>query len=83
MDLLGKVSSPRQPEEFAAAAQTMSSNGADAPAEAQAAVDEPVMRPSVVDHVASLPLISSTCGMVNAAYTSPRRSTPTPGLCVV
>ncbi|XP_021488607.1 perilipin-3 [Meriones unguiculatus] len=54
----------------------MSSNGADGPAEAQAAVEEPVMQPSVVDRVASLPLVSSTCGMVSAAYASTKESHP-------
>ncbi|XP_076788112.1 perilipin-3 isoform X1 [Arvicanthis niloticus] len=54
----------------------MSSNGTDVPAEAQAAVEEPVVQPSVVERVASLPLISSTCGMVNAAYTSTKEIYP-------
>ncbi|KAL1783412.1 hypothetical protein HispidOSU_018699 [Sigmodon hispidus] len=54
----------------------MSSNGTDAPAEAQAAVEEPVPQPSVMDRVANLPLISSTCGMVSNAYTSTKESYP-------
>ncbi|XP_031204567.1 perilipin-3 isoform X2 [Mastomys coucha] len=54
----------------------MSSNGTDAPAEAPAAVEEPVTQPSVVGRVASLPLISSTCEMVSAAYTSTKEIYP-------
>nr|ABB69732.1 TIP47 protein isoform 2 [Mus musculus] len=54
----------------------MSSNGTDAPAEAQAAMEEPVVQPSVVDRVAGLPLISSTYGMVSAAYTSTKENYP-------
>lgn len=34
------------------------------------------MQPSVVDRVASLPLVSSTCGMVSAAYASTKESHP-------
>lgn len=34
------------------------------------------MQPSVVGRVANLPLISSTCGMVSAAYTSTKESYP-------
>uniref|UniRef100_A0A8C6GY48 Perilipin n=1 Tax=Mus spicilegus TaxID=10103 RepID=A0A8C6GY48_MUSSI len=54
----------------------MSSNGTDAPAEAQAAMEEPVVQPSVVDRVAGLPLISSTYGMVSAAYISTKENYP-------
>ncbi|XP_032756641.1 perilipin-3 [Rattus rattus] len=55
----------------------MSSNGTEAPAEeVQAAVEESTMQPSVVGRVANLPLISSTCGMVSAAYTSTKESYP-------
>ncbi|EDL83648.1 similar to mannose-6-phosphate receptor binding protein 1, isoform CRA_b, partial [Rattus norvegicus] len=55
----------------------MSSNGTEAPAEeVQAAVEDPTMQPSVVGRVANLPLISSTCGMVSAAYTSTKESYP-------
>ena len=34
------------------------------------------LQPSVVDRVANMPLISSTCGMVSAAYTSTKESYP-------
>lgn len=34
------------------------------------------MQPSVVDRVAGLPLVSSTCGMVSAAYTSTKENYP-------
>ncbi|KAL6087589.1 hypothetical protein STEG23_011394 [Scotinomys teguina] len=54
----------------------MSNNGTDAPAEAQAAVEEPAPQPSLVDRVVNLPLISSTCGMVSAMYTSTKESYP-------
>nr|XP_048283446.1 perilipin-3 [Myodes glareolus] len=54
----------------------MSSNGSDVPTEAQAAVEEPVPQPSVVGRMANLPLISSTCGMVSAAYASTKESYP-------
>ncbi|XP_052048790.1 perilipin-3 isoform X1 [Apodemus sylvaticus] len=54
----------------------MSSNGTDQPAETQAAMEEPGAQPSVMDRVANLPLISSTCGMVSAAYTSTKEIHP-------
>ncbi|KAK2491765.1 hypothetical protein MC885_011403 [Smutsia gigantea] len=62
----------------------MSANEAEATAdEAEATADtqvttaeEPVQQPSVVDRVANMPLISSTCSMVSAAYTSTKESHP-------
>ncbi|XP_040846598.1 perilipin-3 [Ochotona curzoniae] len=56
----------------------MSADGAGAGAEAgaQVAAEEPMTQPSVVDRVVSLPLISSTCDMVSAAYTSTKESHP-------
>lgn len=38
--------------------------------------EEPVQQPSVVDRVAGMPLISSTCNMVSAAYASTKESHP-------
>ncbi|KAM4889208.1 perilipin-3 isoform 1-T1 [Thomomys bottae] len=37
---------------------------------------EPVPQPGVVDRVASMPFVSSTCNMVSAAYTSTKESYP-------
>ncbi|XP_006868976.1 PREDICTED: perilipin-3 isoform X2 [Chrysochloris asiatica] len=54
----------------------MAANGTETPAGAQMDVVEPVQQPSVVDRVANLPLISSTCGMVSAAYTSTKEYYP-------
>ncbi|XP_053514539.1 perilipin-3 isoform X2 [Artibeus jamaicensis] len=54
----------------------MSTNETEAPANTQVTAEEPVQQPSVVDRVASMPLISSTCGMVSAAYTSTKESYP-------
>ncbi|XP_045687606.1 perilipin-3 isoform X2 [Phyllostomus hastatus] len=54
----------------------MSTNETEAPADTQATAEEPVQQPSVVDRVANMPLISSTCGMVSAAYTSTKESYP-------
>ncbi|XP_032250334.1 perilipin-3 isoform X3 [Phoca vitulina] len=54
----------------------MSTDGTEAPASGQATAEEPVQQPSVVDRVASMPLISSTCDMVSAAYTSTKESHP-------
>ncbi|XP_045719239.1 perilipin-3 isoform X1 [Mirounga angustirostris] len=54
----------------------MSTNGTEATASSQATAEEPVQQPSVVDRVASMPLISSTCDMVSAAYTSTKESHP-------
>ncbi|XP_020937668.1 perilipin-3 isoform X2 [Sus scrofa] len=42
----------------------------------QVTTEEPVQQPSVVDRVAGMPLISSTCHMVSAAYTSTKESHP-------
>jgi hypothetical protein len=83
LDLIWEVSSPGQPEVFSNAFETVSSNQTDAPAEAQAAVGEPVRQPSVVDHVANLLLISSTCGMVSLTSTSTKTIYPMSGLCVM
>ncbi|XP_016053354.1 PREDICTED: perilipin-3 [Miniopterus natalensis] len=54
----------------------MSTNETEAPANTQVAAEEPVQQPSVVDRVANMPLISSTCSMVSAAYTSTKESHP-------
>ncbi|XP_074240865.1 perilipin-3 isoform X1 [Saimiri boliviensis] len=58
------------------AAETMSANGAEADASTQVTAGEPVQQPSVVDRVANMPLISSTCDMVSAAYASTKDSHP-------
>ncbi|XP_042525830.1 perilipin-3 [Dipodomys spectabilis] len=39
-------------------------------------MEEPGPQPGVVDRVAAMPLISSTCNMVSAAYTSTKESHP-------
>ncbi|XP_058513715.1 perilipin-3 isoform X2 [Ochotona princeps] len=54
----------------------MSADGAGAEAGAQVAAEEPMTQPSVVERVVSLPLISSTCDMVSAAYASTKESHP-------
>ncbi|KAM5307743.1 perilipin-3 isoform 2-T2 [Glossophaga mutica] len=54
----------------------MSTNETEAPANTQVTAEEPVQQPSVVGRVANMPLISSTCGMVSAAYTSTKESHP-------
>uniref|UniRef100_A0A2K5QTR3 Perilipin n=1 Tax=Cebus imitator TaxID=2715852 RepID=A0A2K5QTR3_CEBIM len=54
----------------------MSANGAEADASTQVTAGEPVQQPSVVDRVANMPLISSTCDMVSAAYASTKDSHP-------
>ncbi|XP_036739921.2 perilipin-3 isoform X1 [Manis pentadactyla] len=55
----------------------MSDNKAEATADTQVTTaEEPVQQPSVVDRVANMPLISSTCSMVSAAYTSTKESHP-------
>ncbi|XP_037361030.1 perilipin-3 [Talpa occidentalis] len=54
----------------------MSSNEAEATASAHVTAEEPAQQPSVVDRVANMPLISSTCNMVSAAYTSTKESYP-------
>uniref|UniRef100_A0A2K6FPU4 Perilipin n=1 Tax=Propithecus coquereli TaxID=379532 RepID=A0A2K6FPU4_PROCO len=54
----------------------MSANGTEASAGTQVTAEEPVQQPSVVDRVASMPLISSTCDMVSAAYTATKESHP-------
>ncbi|XP_038596043.1 perilipin-3 isoform X1 [Tachyglossus aculeatus] len=50
----------------------MSANGAEAGAQAE---EEPTQQ-SVVGRVANMPLVSSTCNMVSAAYTSTKESYP-------
>uniref|UniRef100_A0A8C3WYR9 Perilipin n=1 Tax=Catagonus wagneri TaxID=51154 RepID=A0A8C3WYR9_9CETA len=42
----------------------------------QVTAEEPVQQPRVVDRVARMPLISSTCHMVSAAYTCTKESHP-------
>ncbi|XP_065774068.1 perilipin-3 isoform X2 [Muntiacus reevesi] len=54
----------------------MSADEPEAPASTQVTAEEPVQQPSVVDRVAGMPLISSTCNMVSAAYTSTKESHP-------
>ncbi|CAK7292643.1 PLIN3 [Vulpes lagopus] len=58
----------------------MSTDGTEATPEATASTqvtgEEPVQQPSVVERVANMPLISSTCHMVSAAYTSTKESHP-------
>ncbi|XP_068835885.1 perilipin-3 isoform X2 [Capricornis sumatraensis] len=54
----------------------MSADETEAAASTQATAEEPVQQPSVVDRVAGMPLISSTCNMVSAAYTSTKESHP-------
>ncbi|XP_064236804.1 perilipin-3 isoform X1 [Aotus nancymaae] len=54
----------------------MSANGVEADASSQVTAGEPVQQPSVVDRVANMPLISSTCDMVSAAYASTKDSHP-------
>ncbi|XP_070321022.1 perilipin-3 isoform X2 [Odocoileus virginianus] len=54
----------------------MSADEPEAPASTQVMAAEPVQQPSVVDRVAGMPLISSTCNMVSAAYTSTKESHP-------
>ncbi|XP_032108076.1 perilipin-3 [Sapajus apella] len=54
----------------------MSANGAEADASTQVTAGEPVQQPSVVDRMANMPLISSTCDMVSAAYASTKDSHP-------
>lgn len=48
----------------------------EATASTQVTGEEPVQQPSVVERVANMPLISSTCNMVSAAYTSTKESHP-------
>ncbi|XP_040097961.1 perilipin-3 isoform X1 [Oryx dammah] len=54
----------------------MSADETEATASTQVTAEEPVQQPSVVDRVAGMPLISSTCNMVSAAYTSTKESHP-------
>ncbi|XP_045155994.1 perilipin-3 [Echinops telfairi] len=54
----------------------MSDDGTEAPASAQVAAEEPVPQPSVMDRVANMPFISSTCDMVSAAYASTKEFHP-------
>ncbi|XP_053076035.1 perilipin-3 isoform X2 [Acinonyx jubatus] len=55
----------------------MSGNGTEATiSSSPVTAEEPVQQPSVVDRVAGMPLISSTCNMVSAAYASTKESHP-------
>lgn len=54
----------------------MSTSETEAPASTPVTAEEPVQQPSVVDRVAHMPLISATCNMVSAAYTSTKESHP-------
>ncbi|KAI4569524.1 hypothetical protein MJT46_006818 [Ovis ammon polii x Ovis aries] len=54
----------------------MSAGETEATASTQVTAEEPVQQLSVVDRVAGMPLISSTCNMVSAAYTSTKESHP-------
>ncbi|XP_044233937.2 perilipin-3 isoform X5 [Ursus arctos] len=54
----------------------MSANETEATTSTQATAEEPAQQPSVVDRVAGMPLISSTCNMVSAAYASTKESHP-------
>lgn len=54
----------------------MSTNETEAPDNTPVTAEEPVQQPSVVDRVANMPLISTTCNMVSAAYTSTKESHP-------
>ncbi|XP_060001481.1 perilipin-3 isoform X2 [Lagenorhynchus albirostris] len=54
----------------------MSTNETEATASTQVSAEEPVQQPSVVDRVAGMPLISSTCHMVSATYMSTKESHP-------
>lgn len=54
----------------------MSTNETEAPASTPVTAEEPVQQPSVVDRVANMPFINSTCNMVSAAYTSTKESYP-------
>uniref|UniRef100_A0A8C6FVV8 Perilipin n=1 Tax=Moschus moschiferus TaxID=68415 RepID=A0A8C6FVV8_MOSMO len=54
----------------------MSADETEATASPQVMAEEPVQQPSVVGRVAGMPLISSTCNMVSAAYTSTKESHP-------
>ncbi|KAM7242079.1 hypothetical protein CapIbe_006550 [Capra ibex] len=54
----------------------MAADETEAAASTQVTAEEPVQQPSVVDRVAGMPLISSTCNMVSAAYTSTKESHP-------
>ncbi|KAM9242384.1 perilipin-3 isoform 1-T2 [Dugong dugon] len=54
----------------------MAANGTEATASTHMTAEEPVQQPSVVDRVANMPLISSTCDMVSAAYASTKENYP-------
>ncbi|KAM9688805.1 perilipin-3 isoform 1-T1 [Trichechus inunguis] len=54
----------------------MAANGTEATASGHMTAEEPVQQPSVVDRVANMPLISSTCDMVSAAYASTKENYP-------
>ncbi|XP_004464288.2 perilipin-3 [Dasypus novemcinctus] len=54
----------------------MSANETEDAASGQVGPEEPAPQPGVVERVVSLPLISSTCDLVSAAYTSTKDSHP-------
>ncbi|XP_013360648.1 PREDICTED: perilipin-3 isoform X2 [Chinchilla lanigera] len=54
----------------------MAAQGTEAHEDITVAPEEPVQQPRVVDRVTNLPLISSTCDMVSAAYASTKDSHP-------
>ncbi|XP_019508892.1 PREDICTED: perilipin-3 isoform X1 [Hipposideros armiger] len=54
----------------------MSTVETEAPASTPVSAEEPVQQPSVVDRVANMPLVNSTCNMVSAAYTSTKENHP-------
>lgn len=54
----------------------MAAQGTETNADSQVTQEEPVQQPSVADRVTGLPLISSACDMVSAAYTSTKESHP-------
>ncbi|KAM5230452.1 perilipin-3 isoform 2-T3 [Hipposideros larvatus] len=54
----------------------MSTIETEAPASTPVSAEEPVQQPSVVDRVANMPLVNSTCNMVSAAYTSTKENHP-------
>ncbi|KAM5189844.1 perilipin-3 isoform 1-T2 [Callospermophilus lateralis] len=51
-------------------------SGTEADSDTQVPAEGPEQQPSVVDRVASMPLISSTCDLVSAAYASTKESHP-------
>ncbi|XP_037679853.1 perilipin-3 isoform X2 [Choloepus didactylus] len=54
----------------------MSANGTEDSANTQMGPEKPVQQPGVVERVANMPLISSTCDMVSAAYASTKENYP-------